>query len=60
LTDDQLFGVIASVAVLVFLLGRGGMVRNPQQRRYAQLAALGIVLAAILYAGFRSLAWFLR
>ncbi len=59
MSDDQLFGVIASVALLVFLLGRGGMVRNPRQRRYAELAALGIVIAAILYAGFRSLAWFL-
>jgi hypothetical protein len=59
LTDDQLFGVIASVAVLIFLLGRGTFVRGAH-RRYAQLAALGIVLAAILYAGFMSLAWFLR
>jgi hypothetical protein len=59
LIDDQLFGVIASVAVLIFLLGRGRFVRGTR-RRYAQLAALGIVLAAILYAGFMSLAWFLR
>ena len=59
MTDDQLFGVIASVAVLIFLLGRGRFVRSAH-RRYAQLAALGIVLAAILYAGFMSLAWFLR
>ena len=59
MTDDQLFGVIASVAVLIFLLGRGRFVHGTR-RRYAQLAALGIVLAAILYAGFMSLAWFLR
>ena len=59
MSDDQLFGVVASVALLVFLLGRGGLVRDPRRRRYAELAAIGIVLAAIVYAGFMSLAWFL-
>lgn len=57
--EGQFFGVVASLALLVYLLGRG-ILRDPRQRRLAETAALGLVGAAILYAAFQSLAWFLR
>ena len=42
--DDQLFGVIASVALLVWLLGRG-VLPGPRRRRQAELAAFGLIAA---------------
>jgi hypothetical protein len=58
--DDQhqLFGVVASLALLVWLLGRG-VVRDERRRRMAEMAAFGLVGAAMLYAAFMSLAHFL-
>ena len=56
--ENRIFGVVASVALLAWLLGRG-VVRDPRRRRYAEMAAYGLVGAALLYAGFMSLAYFL-
>lgn len=53
--DDQIFGVIASVALLVWLIGRGGMLRDPRARYYAQLAAMGLLGAGLVYALFLTL-----
>ncbi len=53
--DDQIFGVIASVALLVWLLGRrrGGDVH----RRWPELVALIVIGAGILYAILQWLLW---
>jgi len=51
--DDQLFGLIASVALLIWLLGRG-MLPNPRRRRQAEAVALGLVGAGIVYAVVKS------
>ncbi len=56
--DNQVFGVVASLALLVWLLGRG-ILRDSRQRRYAEMAAYGLVGAALLYAVVMSLAHFL-
>jgi hypothetical protein len=58
LDENQLFGVVASLALLVWLLGRG-VVRDPRRRRHAEMAAYVLVGAALLYAAFMSLAHFL-
>lgn len=58
MAQEQFFGVIASLALLVWLLGRG-IVRDPRRRQLAETAAMGLVGAAILYAAFQSLAYFL-
>ena len=55
--DDQIFGVIASVALLVWLLGRG-MASDPRRRRQVEIAAFGLIAAGILYALVRTVAWF--
>ena len=57
--DDQIFGVIAMVALLVWLLGRG-MLPDPRRRRQAEMAALGLVGAGIVYALVQTIAWFSR
>ena len=54
--DDQLFGLIASVALLIWLLGRG-MLPNPRRRRQAEAVALGLVGAGIVYAVVKSVIW---
>lgn len=54
--DDQLFGVIASVALLVWLLGRG-VLPDPRRRRQAELAAFGLIAAGLLYAMVRTAQW---
>ena len=59
LSDDQIFGVIASASLLVWLVGRG-MAVDPRRRRIAEMAALGLVGAALVYALFMSAAYFLR
>jgi hypothetical protein len=57
--DDQIFGVIAMVALLVWLLGRG-MLPDPRRRRQAEIVALGLVGAGIVYALVQTIAWFSR
>lgn len=54
--DDQLFGAVASLALLIWLVGRG-FSSDPLWRRRAEALALGIVAAAILYALFRTAVW---
>ena len=54
--DDQLFGVIASIALLIWLGGRrflpGALARR------AEMFALGLVAAGIVYALIRTVIWF--
>jgi hypothetical protein len=57
--DDQIFGVIASVALLVWLIGRG-VLPDPRRRRQAEIAAIGLIGAGILYALVQTAAWFGR
>lgn len=52
--DDQLFGLIAMVAVLVWL-GRA-YVPEPR-RRQAEIAAFGLIGAGIVLALIRSAIW---
>lgn len=56
--EDQLFGLIASSALLIWLLGRNAA---PGQlwRRWAELVALAMVGLAILYALLRAIIHFL-
>jgi hypothetical protein len=53
--DDQIFGLVASVALLIWLLGRRTL-PNPLHR-HAELLALGLVGAGILYALYRTALW---
>jgi hypothetical protein len=55
--EDQIFGVVASVALLVWLVGRR-MVVDPRRRRQYEALALGLVAAGILYALVRTVIWF--
>lgn len=55
--DDQIFGVIASVALLLWLLGRG-ILPDPRRRRLAEIGAIGLIAAGILYALVQTVAWF--
>ena len=57
--DDQIFGMIAMVALLVWLLGRG-VLPDPRRRRQAEIVALGLVGAGIVYALVQTIAWFSR
>jgi hypothetical protein len=57
--DDQIFGAVAMVALLVWLLGRG-MLPDPLRRRQAEMVALGLVGAGIVYALVQTIAWFSR
>lgn len=52
--DDQIFGIIASVALLIWLLGRRGP--GGSYRRWPEAAALTLVGAGMAYA---VLQWFL-
>ena len=53
--EDQLFGVVAGVALLIWLVGRG-MIADPRRRRQAEAVALGLVAAGILFALIRTVA----
>lgn len=57
--DDQIFGLIASVALLIWLLGRG-ILPDRRRRRQAEIAALGLVAAGIVYALVQTVIWFGR
>jgi hypothetical protein len=54
--EDQIFGVVASVALLVWLLGRR-MVVDPRRRRQFEALALGLVAAGIVFALVRTVIW---
>jgi len=55
--DDQLFAVIASLALLIWLGGRQ-FLPDPRARRRAEILALGLVLAGIAYALIHAVIWF--
>jgi hypothetical protein len=55
--EDQVFGVVAIVALLIWLVGRG-LTADPRRRRRAEAVALGLVAAGILFAAVRAIAWF--
>jgi hypothetical protein len=55
--DDQLFGVVAGAALLIWLVGRG-MAGDPRRRRQVEAVALGLVAAGIAYALLRAVLWF--
>lgn len=55
--DDQLFAVIASLALLIWLGGRR-FLPDPRARRRAEIVALGLVLAGIAYALIHTVIWF--
>lgn len=56
--DDQIFGVVAGAALLIWLVGRG-MAGDPRRRRQVEAVALGLVAAGIAYALLRAAVWFL-
>lgn len=53
--DEQLFGVIASLALLIWLGRR--FLPDPAARR-AEMFALILVIAGIVYALIRTMIWF--
>ncbi|MFO1075363.1 MAG: hypothetical protein U1E17_22235 [Geminicoccaceae bacterium] len=56
MTDQQFFGLIASLSLLIWLLGPRLM---PGGRRdVAAYIALGLVGAGILYALFQTVRWY--
>jgi hypothetical protein len=57
--DDQIFGTIALVALLIWLLGRG-VGTDPRRRRLAEVTAIGLIAAGLLYALVRTVAWISR
>jgi hypothetical protein len=56
MSDEQIFGVVASLSLLIWLLS--GRAVPPQHRRAALYAAFGILAAGILYALFQTARWF--
>jgi hypothetical protein len=59
MSEEQIFGIVASLSLLIWLLGRG-IVPDPRRRRQAELIALGLVGAGIVYALFQNVLWFAR
>jgi hypothetical protein len=57
--DDQIFGAVAMVALLVWLVGRG-VLPDPRRRRQAEMVALALVGAGIVYALVQTIAWLSR
>jgi hypothetical protein len=58
-SDQQIFSVVASLALLVWLLGRG-MLPDRRRRRQAELAAIGVIGVGIVYALVQTVIWFSR
>jgi hypothetical protein len=58
MSDDQIFGVVASLALLIWLLS--GRMVPARHRRTALYAAFGILGAGMLYALYQTLLWFAR
>lgn len=56
--DEKLFGVVASLALLIWLVGRSTL--PGRLGRNAEILAFGLVGAGIVYALFRSVLWFTR
>ena len=56
--DEQLFGLVAGAALLIWLLGRR-MAGNERGRRRLEAVALGLVAAGILVALVQALLWYL-
>ena len=56
--EDQLFGLIASSALLIWLLGRNAAPGRLWRRR-AEIVALAMVGLAIVYAMLRAIIHFL-
>ena len=54
--EDQIFGVVAGLAMLIWLVGRG-MLADPRRRRQAEAVALGLVGAGIAFALVRAALW---
>ena len=54
--EDQIFGLVAGVALLIWLVGRG-MAADPRRRRRFEAIALGLVAAGILFALVRTAMW---
>jgi hypothetical protein len=55
--DDQLFAFIASLALLIWLGGRR-FLPSAQARRRAEMFALILIGAGIVYALIRTVIWF--
>lgn len=49
MTDDRLFSLVALLAILIWLVGRG-ILPNPRHRRLATTAALVLIGAGVVYA----------
>lgn len=56
--DEKLFGLVASLALLIWLVGRSAL--PGRLGRNAEILAFGLVGAGIVYALFRSVLWFTR
>ena len=56
--DDQLFGLMAGMALLLWLVGRTAA-SNLRWRRRAELSAFVLIALGILYAVLRSIIFFL-
>ncbi len=53
--DDQIFGVIAGAALLIWLLARGRFA-HPRHRRFLEVGSFALLAAGMLYA---LVSWFL-
>ncbi len=56
--DERLFGLVAGLALLIWLAGRSTL--PGRLGRNAELLAFGLVGAGIVYALFQTLLWFTR
>jgi hypothetical protein len=56
--DGKLFGLVASLALLIWLVGRSAL--PGRLGRNAEFLAFGLVGAGIIYALLQTLLWFTR